>query len=76
MSAGVRFTVSFMIFVRLLCFGLLGSEAFTDSDTFTLEFDESANLAPQQKAMMMASLVLVDYMFFEQDNGQCSVSRH
>ncbi|KAL3908415.1 MAG: hypothetical protein SGPRY_009808, partial [Prymnesium sp.] len=53
-------------------FSSLAREAFTDSDTFTLEFDESANLAPQQKAMMMASLVLVDYMFFEQDNGQCS----
>ena len=47
-------------------------EALTDSDTYTMAFRQEANLAPQQKAMMIASLVLVDYMFFEQDNGMCS----
>ena len=44
-------------------------EACTDSDEYTMQFAEGSGLAPQQKAMMLASLVLVDYMFFEQDNG-------
>ena len=46
-------------------------EAFTDSDTYTIEFREDVALAPQQKALMMASLVQIDFMFFEKDNGMC-----
>ena len=42
-------------------------EACTDSDEYTMHFPPSgAGLAPQQKAMMLASLVQIDYMFFEQ----------
>ena len=43
-------------------------EAFTDSDQFTLEFVDTS-LTAQQKAVMIASVLLVDYMFFEMDNG-------
>lgn len=52
--------------------GALAKEAFTDSDTYTMEFKPEAKLAPQQKATMIASLILVDYMFFEEDHGMCS----
>ena len=50
-----------------------GKELFTDSDTFTVHYNESVGLTPQQKAAMMGSLILSDYMFFEQDYGmvQC-----
>ena len=46
-------------------------EALTDSDSFVLAFPDGNLLAPQQKAVMMSSLLLVDYMCFEQDNGMC-----
>jgi len=46
-----------------------GRELFTDSDHFTVNFKEGVGLTPQQKASFMASMVLLDYMFFEQDHG-------
>ena len=44
-------------------------EAMTDSDKYTIEFREDVSLAPQQKALMLTSLLQIDYMFFEKDNG-------
>ena len=52
-------------------FGDVASQALGDADTFTMDFAPGSNLAPQQKATMMAALLLVDYMFFEKDNGMC-----
>jgi len=49
----------------------LMAEALTDSDTYTIEFNPGVQLAPQQKALMLASLMQIDFMFFEQDNGTC-----
>ena len=46
-------------------------EALTDSDSYSIEFNPGVQLAPQQKALMLASLMQIDYMFFEQDNGIC-----
>jgi len=51
--------------------GSFAKEMFTDSDIFTMAFKPGHNLSPQQKATMMASLILTDYMFFENDNGMC-----
>jgi hypothetical protein len=41
--------------------------------TVLCSFQPGANLTPQQKATMMASLILADYMWFEKDNGMCSM---
>jgi hypothetical protein len=40
---------------------------FTDVDKFELKFTEATT--PQDKATTLASAILVDYMFFEMDNG-------
>merc|ERR1712048_290548 len=47
--------------------GQAAAEAMTDSDKYLLQFNSS--LTAQQKAMMLASVIQMDYMFFEQDNG-------
>ena len=47
-------------------------EALTDSDAYSIEFNPGVELAPQQKALMLASLMQIDYMFFEQDHGMVS----
>lgn len=49
-------------------------EMVTDADVYTLVFNPGARLAPQQKASMLASLVLADFMFFERDDAACSSS--
>lgn len=47
-------------------------EAVTDADVYTLEINPAAHLAPQQKATLLATLVLTDYMFFERDGAACN----
>jgi hypothetical protein len=42
------------------------TELMSDADTFTLELN--ANMTPEQKASMIGSLLLLDYMFFERDS--------
>ena len=46
-------------------------EALTDADTYTLEFN-GPSVSAQQKALLLSTLILTDYMFFEQDNGICA----
>ena len=48
-------------------FGAAMRELFTDSDLYTLEIHD-ATVTPQQKASLLGSLLLLDYMFFEKDN--------
>merc|ERR1719198_587211 len=47
-------------------------ELFTDSDHFFVKYKEGVGLTPQQKASMMASIILADFHLFEQDAGMCS----
>jgi len=51
--------------------GVMGviQEAMTDADTFTLEFTPGLNVA--QRASLLGTLLLLDYMFFERDVGIC-----
>lgn len=51
-------------------------EMFTDSDHFMLEYKQGVGLTPQQKAAMMGTVLLMDYMLFEQDNGMLECKRN
>ena len=42
-------------------------EMVTDSDTYTLEFT-NPNLTPEKKASVLTSVLLLDFMLFENDN--------
>lgn len=46
-------------------------EAVTDADVYTLSISPAAGLAPQQKATLLATLVLADYMYFEREGAMC-----
>lgn len=46
-------------------------EMVTDADVYSLDINPQAGLAPQQKATMLASLLLADYMYFEKDTAMC-----
>eukprot|EP00756_Hemistasia_phaeocysticola_P032673 Hpha_TRINITY_DN16422_c2_g2::TRINITY_DN16422_c2_g2_i2::g.163645::m.163645 len=41
-------------------------EIMTDSDLFTLRFD-NPQMAPRQKMLLLSTVLLLDYMFFEQN---------
>lgn len=45
------------------------TELCTDSDRFSLDFDDSTSA--QERAGMLATTFLVDYTFFEMDQGMC-----
>mmetsp|Transcript_19408 Transcript_19408/g.40513 ORF Transcript_19408/g.40513 Transcript_19408/m.40513 type:complete len:396 (-) Transcript_19408:285-1472(-) len=44
-------------------------EIATDSDTYIVDFSEGS--CPEDKAAILASAILADYMFFEGDSGMC-----
>jgi hypothetical protein len=46
-------------------------EAATDSDKYILEIHD-ATLPIEQRVNLLASIMLADFMFFEQDHGMCS----
>ena len=46
-------------------------EAFTDSDVYDVTFAGGSAVSPQQKANVLAAMVLTEYMFFERDNDMC-----
>jgi len=46
-------------------------EMVTDADIYTLEFNPSMPITPQQKATLLATLILADYMYFEHDSSMC-----
>jgi len=51
-------------------------ELFTDSDHYQLSYKPDKGLTPQQKAGMMASIILMDFHLFEQDAGMCKVENN
>ena len=41
------------------------AEFFTDADNYSIEFDPNANLTAAQKATVLSSQLLFDYMLFD-----------
>jgi len=46
-------------------------EAVTDADVYSLDLQPAAGVTAQQKATLLATLILTDYMFFERDGAVC-----
>jgi hypothetical protein len=46
----------------------------TDVDGYDMNFNPQANLTPQQKMLVFGNAAQLDYMFFEKDNGPCTVN--
>ena len=47
------------------------AEMFTDSDKYFVQFGDDQS--PDDKAALLTSAFLIDFMFFERDNGMCTV---
>lgn len=47
-------------------------EMLTDSDLYELEVHDTS-LTPQQRATLIGTLLLMDYMFFERDIDMCGI---
>jgi len=46
-------------------------EAFTDADVYTITFNNEVNLTPSQKATILASQLLADYVYFDGNTEKC-----
>ena len=49
-------------------------EAVTDADVYTLELPPAAQLSAHQKALLLGTLLLADYMYFERDGACCDAN--
>jgi hypothetical protein len=49
-------------------------EAVTDADVYTLELPPAAQISAHQKALLLSTLLLADYMFFERDGACCDAN--
>lgn len=47
-------------------------ELFTESDVYTIEFNQAAKLTAPQKSSIIAGQLLADYMFFDGNTEKCS----
>ena len=47
------------------------AELFTDADNYTIAFDPSVKLTAAQKATVLASQILADYMYFDGNTEKC-----
>ena len=47
------------------------AELYTNADNYTIAFDPSANLTAAQKATLLASQLLADYMYFDGNTEKC-----
>jgi len=49
------------------------AEAFSESDNYTIEFNNNHRLTGAQKATVLAGQLLADYMYFDGNTEKCKV---
>jgi len=54
-------------------FGAAAREVLSSADLYTLEFGDDKSLTPEQKALLIGSLILNDYTYFEGPQDACGV---